>query len=301
VIGKRHILSFATWATIMATTCPAATFHHQGVIAVRGDRFTGQGQFRFALIQSDTDTYLWTNDGSAVVHPSPPTEAVSLTVINGVYNIRLGDADVINLTAIPDSVFAANDSVFLRIWFDDGQGNGIHRLTPDVAISQAPYAVRAALCDAVVIPETDQSAVVSDFDGNVSVPNGDLTIEGGDVQIEGDLSVSGGLQVIEGDTTVTGNLTVDGIFTNFEVVGPFDAVTTTFGSENTTLTNAANSFCVLTQVSIGYSTAVSSGDIGTCQVRVSGAEWLLTARIDGGVFDDGQVSCEAHCFVFGGQ
>ena len=44
--NKRRTASVAACAMFIASICPAATFHHQGVVAVQGERFSGQGAFR---------------------------------------------------------------------------------------------------------------------------------------------------------------------------------------------------------------------------------------------------------------
>ena len=66
--------------TQVAAADVPATLSHQGVIAVLGERFTGDGAFRFALVDADTTAYLWVNDGSGVAAPNAPTNAVTLDV-----------------------------------------------------------------------------------------------------------------------------------------------------------------------------------------------------------------------------
>ncbi|MEE9296569.1 MAG: hypothetical protein V3W34_16620 [Phycisphaerae bacterium] len=211
--GKRFSIAVAPWLVFMASTSSAATFHHQGVVAVQGERFTGQGLFRFALVDPDTDVYLWTSDGSAVAHPDPPTAAVSLTTVNGVYNVLLGDPSVTNMTAIPDSVFAANENVVLRLWFDDGRGNGTHRLTPDVSITASPYAHQARSSERLNIPGTDTAAVTVAGNGNVGIGTDDATNR---LTVQGSASISDDLGVgtdapdntltVAGDADFTGNV-----------------------------------------------------------------------------------------------
>jgi len=119
--------------------------NHQGVVQVGTIRFNGDGLFRFALVDAGTGGYVWTNDGSSPTPPDEPTNAVSLPVINGIYNVRLGDASLPGMTQIPSVIFN-NDDVVLRIWFDDGI-HGVERLLPDHPLTSAPYAFRAAMAD----------------------------------------------------------------------------------------------------------------------------------------------------------
>jgi N-acetylneuraminic acid mutarotase len=143
------IRNFAALALAFATLILAATSLHaqvpqlinyQGRVAVGGTNFTGTGQFRFALVNTNGSTSYWSNDGTSTAG-SPPTNAVSLTVTNGLYSVLLGDTTLTNMTAIPPSVFS-NGDVRLRVWFNDGT-NGSQLLTPDQRIAAVGYAVMA--------------------------------------------------------------------------------------------------------------------------------------------------------------
>ena len=114
--------------------------NHQGVVSVNGVRFDGTGLFKFAIVDPDTGTNLWSSDGSITGGVGgTPTAAVSLTVANGVYSVALGDTTLTNMTEeISPSVFN-DDNAVLRIWFDDGV-NGNQQLTPDHKLTTAPYA-----------------------------------------------------------------------------------------------------------------------------------------------------------------
>lgn len=259
------------------------TIAHQGVIAVQGARFTGVGGFRFALCDPANNAYHWTNDGSTAVHPDPPAAAVPLTAVHGVYNVLLGDTSLVNMTAIPGTLFAVHDDLVLRVWFDDNAGHGVHRLTPDLALATAPYAGRSAAADRLIVPGSSETAVMADDDGDVSVASGDLTVEAGD------LTVSAGRAV------VAGNLTVMGAITNFSIAGPFSAIRTTNGSSQTNLTFADKSFCALTGK---QATGVDPNESTGCSVSIVSGRWVLRATLNLGFLNDGSVTCSAHCFVF---
>jgi len=93
----------------------------QGYVEVNGAPFNGNGLFRFTLANRDTSVTLWCNDGSRVGQPanSTPTAAVTLPVVGGIFNVRLGDTVYPNMTALPATVFDS-DRVVVRTWFDDG-------------------------------------------------------------------------------------------------------------------------------------------------------------------------------------
>lgn len=58
--------------------------NYQGRVAVGPVNFSGTGQFKFALVNAAGNTTLWSNDGTSAAG-SPPTNAVALTVTNGLY------------------------------------------------------------------------------------------------------------------------------------------------------------------------------------------------------------------------
>lgn len=115
--------------------------NHQGVVAVNGVRFSGTGQFRFAVLDRSSGLNLWTNDGTQLGASGAPTATVSLTVTDGIYNVRLGDTGLTHMTALPASLFA-NSNTALRIWFNDGT-HGEYQLSPDHPLSSVPYALAA--------------------------------------------------------------------------------------------------------------------------------------------------------------
>ncbi|NOS99563.1 MAG: hypothetical protein HOP29_02935, partial [Phycisphaerales bacterium] len=191
-----------------------ARLSHQGVVAVKGERFTGNGEFRFALVDAETESFVWTNDGSPVVAPNAPIEPVVLAVVNGVFSITLGDPAIENMTPIPESVFHVHDDLVLRVWFDDGLGNGLHQLTPDVDVTDAARAVHAIAAERLIVPGSDASAVHVDAMGRVGVgttmPEAELHVDG-DANVSGKItadgpvtSLNGGFRFPDGTVLTTG-------------------------------------------------------------------------------------------------
>ncbi len=122
---------------------------HQGRISVAGINFDGTGLFKFAIVNAAGDTTFWSNDGSSTAG-SEPSAAVSLTVTKGLYSLLLGDDALTNMTPLPASVFE-NDTLFLRIWFDDGTANASQQLTPDQRIASVGYALNADQAESVAL------------------------------------------------------------------------------------------------------------------------------------------------------
>lgn len=117
--------------------------NHQGVVAVNGVRFTGSGQFYFAVLDGGTGVNVWTNDGSQIGTTNRPDTAVTLAVGDGLYSVRLGDVSLANMTTLDGTVFGDSDRK-LRVWFNDGS-SGVAQLSPDHVLTSNPYAFVAAL------------------------------------------------------------------------------------------------------------------------------------------------------------
>ena len=91
---------------------------YSGRVSSGSSPFTGTGSFRFALVDSAGATTYWSNDGTSTAG-SEPAAAVSAEVDDGFYSVYLGDSTVANMAEIDESVFD-NDTLYLRVWFDDG-------------------------------------------------------------------------------------------------------------------------------------------------------------------------------------
>lgn len=116
----------------------------QGRVSVDGQPFNGTGQFKFALVNADATATYWSNDATST-GGSEPTSGIAVFVRDGIYNVILGGD---GMEPIPQSVFANNDNVYLRVWFNDNQ-HGFERLEPDQQIVSVAYALRAAVADNV--------------------------------------------------------------------------------------------------------------------------------------------------------
>ena len=132
--------------------------NYQGRVAVDAVNFEGAGLFKFALVNEDGSVTFWSNDGLSVAG-SEPTDAVSLTVAKGLYSVLLGDVALVNMTAIPASVFA-NPDVRLRVWFDDGV-NASQLLTPDQRLAPSAYLADGAVTSASIADNAITTAKIA--------------------------------------------------------------------------------------------------------------------------------------------
>jgi len=115
---------------------------YQGRVQVSGAPFTGNGYFKFAIVNQAGNTTYWSNDGSSS-GGSEPTNAVSLPVSNGLFTVLLGDTSLEGMTQqLTASVFSGYDR-YLRVWFRAGGSGSFTRLTPDTPIAAVPYALQA--------------------------------------------------------------------------------------------------------------------------------------------------------------
>ncbi len=118
-----------------------AIVSYQGKVAVDGKPYTGDGYFKFAVVNQAGSVTYWSNDGSSWAG-GRPTNSVLLPVVNGLFNGLLGDTSLGGMTQpLNASVFDGTDR-YLRVWFSD-DGTTFTRLAPDWHITAVPYALQA--------------------------------------------------------------------------------------------------------------------------------------------------------------
>lgn len=186
--------------------------NHQGLVSVSGVRFTGTGQFFFAIVDPDTGNNVWTNDGSNVGNGNRPDSAVSLSVTDGIYSVRLGDTTLTHMTTISSGIFA-DGNLRLRTWFSDGT-HGIKQLSPDHSLTTTPYAFTVA-DGAITTAKVASGAITLDkLAAGIATPPGVLQAYGGSAAPAGWLLCNGtavsrttyaGLFAVVGTTYGTGD------------------------------------------------------------------------------------------------
>ena len=115
---------------------------HQGKLMVEGVNFTGTALFKFALVNAGGDTSYWSHNGTSSGGDEPTGSAVQLSVNRGLFSVNLGDTSIPNMTQPITSDVFSRESVWLRVWVNDGV-NGFQRLVPDRRITSAGYALVA--------------------------------------------------------------------------------------------------------------------------------------------------------------
>lgn len=229
VVGVLGLLSSTVQAQV------PQIINYQGRVLVGTTNFNGTGSFKFALVNSNGSTTYWSNDGTSSAG-SQPTNAVSLSVANGLYSVVLGDIGYSNMTVVPASVFS-NFDVRLRVWFNDGT-HGSQLLTPDQRIASVGYSMQAAgVADGAITSAKIGAGAV----GTVQIANGAV----GALQI-----ANGGVSATQiADGSVTGaKIGVGQVVKN--VNGITDVVTLLAGS-NIAITPSGNTLTLASSAGPG--------------------------------------------------
>lgn len=112
---------------------------YQGRVTSGGQPFSGNGQFKFALVGNGGIPVFWRNDGFNL--PGEPTVSVVVPATNGLFTVVLGNNTLPGMAPILAGVFSSSE-VYLRIWFSDGT-NAFAQLSPDQRITAVGYALMA--------------------------------------------------------------------------------------------------------------------------------------------------------------
>jgi hypothetical protein len=112
---------------------------YQGQVTVDGQPYNGTGHLKFAVVDANGTTTYWSNDGTT---SDEPTQAVQLTVTNGVFSVLLGDTSLAGMAQPLAATVFGGPERYLRVWFSS-DGTSFTRLTPDTRIAAVPYALRA--------------------------------------------------------------------------------------------------------------------------------------------------------------
>ena len=134
------IITFLT-LSVSYVFCVPPVINYAGQVAVNGEAFTGNGSFKFAIVNDSATTTYWSNDGTSSAG-SEPTSSVGVSVSGGLYSILLGNSAIHGMNAIDPSVFQQHGDAKLRVWFNDGT-NGFQQLSPDRHFASVPYALSA--------------------------------------------------------------------------------------------------------------------------------------------------------------
>ena len=105
---------------------------YSGKVSINGVNYHGEAQFTFALQDKDGKVR-WRNgtDGE---------KKIRIQVFNGRYTVLLGGQ---GMNILPPQLFLDYDELYLRVRFDNGDGQGLRNLTPYQRITATPRALVA--------------------------------------------------------------------------------------------------------------------------------------------------------------
>jgi len=139
VLGGRYARARVESRPLAASGAPTMV-SYQGLVTVDGTPYEGTGYFMLAVVNAVGNTTYWSNDGTSTVG-DVPTNAISLTVTGGLFNVLLGDISLTNMTTLTASAFEGTER-YLRVWFSDDNAT-FTLLSPDRRIAAVPYALQA--------------------------------------------------------------------------------------------------------------------------------------------------------------
>jgi len=167
-----------------AMAVPLQVNYQGNVYDAAGNPITGDGYFKFAIVNAAGTTAYWVNNGN-VMDGSEPTNAVRLSVSDGAFAVKLGDTNLANMAALSTTVFD-NDLLYLRVWFSTTNSN-FEQFTSEIQFVSSAFAMRSATADRALVADSvtnlDTSVVQSRVTGNcingetISAINQDGTVQ----------------------------------------------------------------------------------------------------------------------------
>jgi N-acetylneuraminic acid mutarotase len=110
----------------------ASPVPYSGKIDIRGVNYFGEAQFAFSLHDGNGTTH-WRNG-------KQPGETIKVTIRNGRYSVLLGGQ---GMNSLPPELFLKHDKLYLKVEFDNEDGEGLRHLAPDQLITATPRALVA--------------------------------------------------------------------------------------------------------------------------------------------------------------
>jgi len=166
----------APGAVPLAQDAAPAVVSYQGEVRVNVDPYTGNGYFKFAVVNAAGDATYWSNDGTSTGGVEP-SAAVTLAVSEGLFSILLGDTTLGGMTQAMTADVFSQPTRYLRVWFSSDNIT-FNQLTPDTRIAAVPYALQAqAAADADTVDGLHASELGTHYQNVVVVAKsgGDYT------------------------------------------------------------------------------------------------------------------------------
>jgi formylglycine-generating enzyme required for sulfatase activity len=127
----------------------ASPVPYSGKVAIGGVNYDGEAHFTFSLQDKDGKTH-WRNGKSQ-------DEAIQVNISNGRYSVLLGGQ---GMNALPPQLFLDYEELYLKVRFDNGDGQGLRHLAPDQLITATP---RALVAEVAKVAEKLSGDITSDM------------------------------------------------------------------------------------------------------------------------------------------
>ena len=115
---------------------------YSGKIDIHGVNYFGEAQFAFSLHDGNGTTH-WRNGNQ-------PGETIKVTIRNGRYNVLLGGQ---GMNSLAPQLFLNHDKLYLKVEFDNEDGEGLRHLAPDQLITATPRALVADIAKVAQVAE----------------------------------------------------------------------------------------------------------------------------------------------------
>ena len=136
------VLIFFLFSTLFLWS--ANSVPYSGKVSIGGVNYHGDANFTFSL-HDGNGTTAWQNGQT-------PDSTIQVQIYNGRYTVLLGGQ---GMNSLPPQLFLDNNELYLKVRFDNGDGNGLRHLTPDQLITATP---RALVADIAKIAESAKTA-----------------------------------------------------------------------------------------------------------------------------------------------
>ena len=125
----------------------ASPVPYSGKVAISGVNYHGEANFTFSL-HDGNGTTVWQNGQT-------PNSTIQVRVHNGRYAVLLGGQ---GMNALPPQLFLDDEELYLKVHFDNGDGNGLRHLAPDQPITATPRALVAEVAKTAKSADSAQVA-----------------------------------------------------------------------------------------------------------------------------------------------
>ena len=123
------LIHFIIFPVLLWST-PAVPY--SGKIDINGVNYFGDSNFTFSIYDEEGITH-WKNG-------TKDKDSIKVTIFNGRYTVLLGGQ---GMNPLPSKVFLRHEKLYIKVHFDNGDGNGMRHLSPDQQITATPLALAA--------------------------------------------------------------------------------------------------------------------------------------------------------------